>query len=265
MKDLASSSQGERVITRVYEPYRIKDLTQILLSRVGTKLFQQSAIEFIARKISATSGDCRRALELAAQSCGHALTKIREAGKATEEYNNNNNNNNSSSSSTTEKGAQGGTLVTMQHAIQAVRSSMPTKFGAIISSLGVPAQCILSIAVCLSLEGNLFSGGKFTQGQLHSQCRSLMHKYGICDSLTSDMFDSLMGTLTDNGLMELDDHDGNGSMMGAGNSSGKKITFFCQLEDVEEALDGELKDQVYYRDIVKLTTNQQNQQQKGRK
>lgn len=68
-----------------FQPYTIPQLKTIIRSRLdGVELFEDSAIEFCARKIASVSGDarraldvCRRAVEIADASAGGDVTKMK--------------------------------------------------------------------------------------------------------------------------------------------------------------------------------------------
>lgn len=53
-------------LTRInFQPYTFKQLQEIIASRLeGLNVFDEKAIEMAARKVSAVSGDARRALDV---------------------------------------------------------------------------------------------------------------------------------------------------------------------------------------------------------
>lgn len=64
-------------LTRLtFQPYKVKQLQTIISSRLeGVVSFEPEAVEFIARKVSAASGDARRALDIARRAAELAETK----------------------------------------------------------------------------------------------------------------------------------------------------------------------------------------------
>lgn len=67
-------------LTRLtFQPYNFQQLQEILMARLsGTETFNKDAVQLVARKVAAVSGDARRALDI----CRRA-TEIAEAGQKT--------------------------------------------------------------------------------------------------------------------------------------------------------------------------------------
>lgn len=64
---LANRVASRMGLTRLtFQPYKVKQLQSIITSRLQDLVsFEPEAVEFIARKVSAASGDARRALDIA--------------------------------------------------------------------------------------------------------------------------------------------------------------------------------------------------------
>jgi len=75
--DAAYAEDGDRVVTVVFRPYGHAQLVDIVAQRAGEAVFARPALEFCARKVAATTGDARRALDV----CRRALA-IRDADGA---------------------------------------------------------------------------------------------------------------------------------------------------------------------------------------
>ena len=58
-----NSEEASRHGTVVFRPYEHKQLVDIVKQRVGEGVFAAPALEFVARKVAAHSGDARRALD----------------------------------------------------------------------------------------------------------------------------------------------------------------------------------------------------------
>ena len=72
-----NSEEASRHGTVVFRPYEHKQLVDIVKQRVGEGVFAAPALEFVARKVAAHSGDARRALD----ACRAALLSARRHGE----------------------------------------------------------------------------------------------------------------------------------------------------------------------------------------
>lgn len=84
--DCADSLSSYAAMKRItFQPYTIPQLKAIIRSRLdGVELFEDSAIEFCARKVASVSGDarraldiCRRAVEIADAAVGGDMSKMK--------------------------------------------------------------------------------------------------------------------------------------------------------------------------------------------
>ena len=64
-----------------FSPYSFKQLEEIVRSRLGpnlSRLFEDSGLGFIARKVASLSGDARRCLEICRQAVEHSIIRYEE-------------------------------------------------------------------------------------------------------------------------------------------------------------------------------------------
>jgi origin recognition complex subunit 1 len=64
-----------------FSPYTFKQLEEIVRSRLGpnlSRLFEDSGLGFIARKVASLSGDARRCLEICRQAVEHSIIRYEE-------------------------------------------------------------------------------------------------------------------------------------------------------------------------------------------
>jgi len=64
-----------------FSPYTFHQLEEIIKSRLGknlSRLFEESGIAFIARKVASLSGDARRALEICRQAVEQSMIRYEQ-------------------------------------------------------------------------------------------------------------------------------------------------------------------------------------------
>ena len=64
-----------------FSPYTFNQLEEIIKSRLGknlSRLFEESGIAFIARKVASLSGDARRALEICRQAVEQSMIRYEQ-------------------------------------------------------------------------------------------------------------------------------------------------------------------------------------------
>ena len=79
MKNRVQSRLG--LSRETFQPYSFQQLQEIIKSRLGknlSRLFEESGLAFIARKVASLSGDARRALEIARQAVDMAMIRYEE-------------------------------------------------------------------------------------------------------------------------------------------------------------------------------------------
>ena len=236
LSNLGKEGEGDMPETFVFEPYRINGIQSIINARVGDVLFDKKALELIARKVAAVSGDCRRALELAGGAASKAIASL-DPLKATQLYKN---------------GPDEGTLVKVVHVMRAIKDNTKEPQVAVIASLPEVARMVLCVAVALCGEKTANTGLTITQGKLSNYCKESV-KHGILDRLSSEDFSDILAQLNECGLLDLG--TGGGALattpnLNVGDARERKVTLKCQLDDVECAMERALGDTPFFKGIM---------------
>ena len=232
---LGTDGEGALPIVCIFEPYDKERLMAIITERVGTHFFHPSALEMIARKISATWGDCRRALDLA-QQCSAKAFELMAVSDLDQPYITGN----------LDK-SKNTCVVKMPHVLKAIKeSSMTTDHCAAISALPQLAQMVLCVAVALCQTGSSRKGSTIMQGELQNICKDASRE-GLLDRIDSPMFTDLLWTLSDAGLLDINKDDNSFN-----ETEGRKrlITLKCQLDDVETAMEETLGSQPFFAALI---------------
>ena len=72
-----------------FSPYTFHQLEEIIKSRLGknlSRLFEESGIAFIARKVASLSGDARRALEICRQAVEQSMIRYEQTQEPSKVY-----------------------------------------------------------------------------------------------------------------------------------------------------------------------------------
>jgi len=222
LKGLDITQSPKRV---VFQPYTESQLKEIIVKRVGGKLFDDPALEMISRKVAATSGDARRALEMAASCIAKSIeTSNPETLKL--HY---------------DKSANP-TLVTIGHVMKVVRETNH-KISEAIVSLPKAAQVVLCVAVTIS--NFMTASTTISQGNLLRFCRGAAAT-GIVDDLPIADFLDIIKNLCDAGLLRVGEECNNELHI----DKDAPLQIGVQLVDVECALEVTLLKQPYFAKLA---------------
>ena len=196
----------------------------ILGQRLGKKIVDYKALQLISRKVAASSGDARRALETtsnAVEKCRALLSIERQNMKVEDDEL---------------------PLVKLPHMMRAIRESMPMRHEEVIRTLPQAAQAILCI--CVSMSQALGPNAEISVPDLKKMCTEATH-HAIMDELGMGHIKSLLETLIDSGLLlnsgpfNFNPHDIHA-----------KLKIGVQLDDVEIALEKTLLSQSFYQGVA---------------
>jgi Cdc6-like AAA superfamily ATPase len=208
----------------VFSPYSKDELVKITEAKIGFSVVDKKALEFIAAKVSASSGDARKYLELvtiAIQSCRQKLPLITLNNEPLTKP-----------------------VVTIRQAMMAIRDSI-TKYTDIIQSLTTFEKVTLCVGVHLARK---FDGNSVTISQLKDLT---MECFGADNDVSIEDFKGVVERLIDSGLLLLDaEAKRKLSAMRMGELMRFPIGFDLQLEDVVSALDDTLMKEDFYKRLV---------------
>lgn len=204
-------------------------MINIVESIVGRSVLLPKMLEFVARKVSASSGDARKMMEIvtnAIVACRKQLT----ANFLTSNFN--------------------GPLVNLTHAMAAIREAN-RKYTLLINSLTTYEKAALCAGVNLS---RMLGSKPLKLGMLLDYSLMLLGiDHHSDDFITMEDFKEIVERLVDWDLIRLVNFDQ--SSLSMSRLSQLSITFDLQLEDVESALESSLKyDAVYKRMVKKITS-----------
>lgn len=208
----------------MFQAYRQEELVKITESKIGCSVMNKKAMEFIAAKVAASSGDARRYLELVTLSIDSCLRKAPSVKL----------------DSVLEK-----PFVTIRDAMTAIRETN-VNYRDIIEGLPTFDKVVLCTGVHLARK---FDGRSFT---MHTLRNLTMEGYGIDYDVEIDDFKGAMERLIDTGLLLLSEDQKNKLRHGMGISDlmGTPMKFDLQLEDVESAIEDTLMNEGFYQRLV---------------
>ena len=222
-KSMRLFEYGMGVNKLVFSPYGKDELVKITEAKIGFSVVDKKAMEFIAAKVSASSGDARKYLELvvlAIQSYRQKLPLIELAKPLTKP------------------------VVTIRQAMIAIRDSN-TKYTDIIQSITTFEKVTLCVGVHLARK---FDGNGVTVSQLKDLT---MECFGADNDVSIEDFKGVVERLVDSGLLLLDaEAKRKLSAMRMGDLMRTPIGFDLQLEDVVSALDDTLMKEDFYKRLV---------------
>lgn len=199
-------------------------------------VFDTFALGLIGKKISSTSGDARRALELASKSITFCLEDIpdEEMKKPIAQR--------------FLDGAMSEPIVTLNHVMKAVRETIGQRLTESIYALPESAKVILCVGV--TLRQCLPASEAIRVGELATFCKEAS-RYSIMEEITKSEFLSLVHLLVDSGLFTV----GNTSTISRDYYSCAFddmtiVNFDVQLHDLECALATTLMDRPFYRKMA---------------
>lgn len=213
-----------------FPPYCKADLVQIIEDRVGNKFIDPKAIEFAAKKVSASSGDARKVLDLA-----HNAVTICETSLSPDQL----------KATTTDE-----PVVTLKDMLKAAKASTP--FADIINGLPLFAKVILCVAVTLNQEKKDKNiSEQMTLGLLRNLSMRALDDDVCGDSIDISTFGTLFEQLLDAGLLSLPNHQSYASaLLHCSSLYSTPIDFGVQLYDVESALEATLGDQPLFKKVL---------------
>ncbi|GMI45676.1 hypothetical protein TrCOL_g7236 [Triparma columacea] len=234
LKKLGEGDEGDAPEVKVFAPYPRGGLADIMQARAGIGVFQKPALELISRKTAATSGDCRRALELASKSIGVCLDLM-----------------------ASEKGAleldfdKDRPPVQIKHVMKAVKSSLGNNTKT-IEGLPVVQQVVLCVAVVLGGEGAKTAGSELTVGKLMMYAKEAA-RHGLLDRIDPSIFMDVLSSLQDLGLIDIGVNEGGSG--GGADQRRRIVRLKTNLDEVEIALEEALGDKPFFRDLMKRVSN----------
>ena len=224
-------SSGQFSERPIFQTYTKDELILMMKHRIGTSIVDAKAMEMIASKVAATSGDARKALESAARACDMCRRKM-PANKL-------------------DLPPESLPLVKIPHARMAIRENN-MKSSELIEALPRVAKAVLVIAVQLARNINSRNDDyprPLTLGQVRAYCMDAFPS----DPFFEDISDikSTLEILVDSGLLQLSAIDKKrfsqaSSLMAL---SMVPIQLDLQLEDVESAVEDDLLKQPFYERI----------------
>jgi len=141
-----ASEEAQRHGTVVFRPYAHAQLVDIVTQRVGEGVFSKPALEFVARKVAAHSGDARRALD----ACRAALLSAKRHGDAGP--------------------------VSLARAAEAVREAGGAAHGPLAAVVSLPHHAHVALRAALDLSTN--ADRSFTRSALISAYARLQPQLG---------------------------------------------------------------------------------------
>ena len=209
----------------VFPPYDKQDLVNIVEKRVGTRIFENSALMLAGRKVAAASGDARAMLSLVS----NAIRKYQETYSTADEYIR-------ISSSTTKP------PITLKHMMMAVRETICKKHTETISHLPQAAKSVLCLAVTI---GEVMGANNvISQGEL-KRYSAAATRNGVIESLSNEHFSEILDLLITQGLLL-----NFGESWNVDDAHTRQLRLGVQLDDVECALQETLLDQPFYKAMV---------------
>jgi cell division control protein 6 len=194
---------------------------------VGGDLFAKPALELIARKVAATSGDARRVLEMAASCIQKCIdtstdTELNRSFDPDDPI----------------------SLVKMKHVMQFVRDTNRKLTDSIVA-LPQAAQVVLCVAVTVSAF--MTATSHITQGNLLRFCRGAATT-GILSDITVPDFMDIIKSLSDAALLKVGDDNEIESFL----NKETPLTIGVQLVEVECALNTTLLQEPYYAKLAEF-------------
>lgn len=201
----------------------------ILEQRIGTNIVDRKALELISRKVAASSGDARRALEITSNAVGKSIDQL-STGKL--------------SMNVLPDDEEVMPLVKLPHMMRAIREGMPMRHADVIAGLPQAAKVILCIAVSLSQVWG--PTAEISISVLKKYCVEATH-HAIMDEMGLGHVQNLVETLIDSGLLLTDNSGGSFNA----HDVNAKLKIGVQLDDVEIALEESLlKEGGFYQSLV---------------
>jgi Cdc6-like AAA superfamily ATPase len=218
--------------TVTFSTYSENEIQQILEARVGRSVIAPNVLEYVAKKVSSSTGDARKALEMAANAVRHRLQQ------------------------TTKKDLTVGHLVKMPNVVLANKEEA-TNLKERIDGQPLAGKVMLCVLTAYAQAGVLES----SVGELKQCVSDCMRASGNEDEmLQMDDFLVLLETLVDSGLLRASRvaQQGNGfSLAGRmlAEVHNQPILLGIQLEELEKLLEVQLK-QAFFQNLRERAKNQ---------
>jgi len=218
------SAQQQFKETITFKPYGTDDILRILEARVGGKIIAKTAMTMIAKKVSSSSGDARKALELASDAIKNCLASLRtKSAKSNSEY----------------------PLVTMQHLGSSLKVGNK-RLAEVVEGLPQVGKVILCVAATLARADVKTT----TIGKLRNFVGECMCRDQVEDMVSLEDFKMILETLADSGLLSFGNAKSNViSSCVASEIYRKPICLSVQLDDVENALSTILYQNEFYENL----------------
>ena len=212
----------------IFSAYKEEDILAILEQRLGKNVVDHKALQLISRRVAASSGDARRALELTANAVGKCADILTDEKLDMEVKHDD---------------IECMPLVKLPHMMRAIREGMPMRHADVISGLPQAAKVILCIAVSLSQVWG--PTAEISISILKKYCVEATH-HAVMDELGVGRIMGLVEMLTDSGLLITDCVGGFSS-----HDANAKLKIGVQLDDVEIALEESVLDEgSFYQSLV---------------
>lgn len=198
----------------MFPSYDEKELIDIITSRIGVNTVDGKALELVSKKIAATSGDARKALETVSNACQRCQDTLSEEELSKDVVGNES------------------PPVKIKHMMWAIREGNLIKHAEVIRRLPQLAKVLLCIAVAYS--NAMGPNAEVTLAQLKRLCYKSTD-FALFDESDLGLISGLCETLCDCGLLRVvndahfDPHDPHA-----------KLSFGVQMDDVECALEESL-------------------------
>jgi hypothetical protein len=211
----------------MFETYATNDLIHMVDCRIGRTIVDQKAVEFLAKRAAAASGDARKLLDLIAKAvpkCKEQLPCYRL------------------------ESSEAGIVVKMPDVMTALRESANPKHTTLIKGLPSTRRAAPCVAVTLARSRRKESN-QVMLGELRRCC---MDAFAEDIELDADGFKDAIEALSDTGLLLLAKPDKKRFLVeSVSGLSMAPIRLELQLEDVESAVESELLDTGFYHRLVR--------------
>lgn len=220
-----------------FTAYSPSDLSGILHQRVGS-VMDKGAINLCSKKVAATHGDARRAINIcreAVKIAKRALLEKLDSAAAEEGQRDGSD-------------SQGKAPVSIVHMQQALRAARACRHGDAMAALSLQAQIVLCVAAASVSrdsdqgqnrpDGAKAKRSRLTQGVLHEKCTRVWAKSRTGGGLSQVEFSNKIDMLASQGLLEI-----RGKQHGG---RARELALHVEFSDVEIALGN----QPFFKDVT---------------
>jgi len=216
----------------MFSTYSGNEINSILEARVGHTVIDPRVLQFVSKKVGSSSGDARKALELASSAVQLRLREIDEMD----------------SQKTRELDSTVGPLVGMKHVVKASREEA-TNWKDRIDGLPLTGKMMLCVFTTLT-QANVCTT---TVGQLKNFVTDCMSSRGSEEEMLGyEDFLAVLGTLVDFGLLRASSNANPDEILDTSRMISdvynEPIHLEKQPEDIEKSLSRELK-QAFFQNL----------------